>query len=755
MKVTSMTNSTKKIMLLLVCSAMLFAMSLLAGCKGDNGAAGSNGQDVTPIAAIETCTVCHDSGRAADPAALHPGLQTPAAVNTVISAVSTSTTGTSTNFVINFSITGAGVLSSLTSTTSSDSGKRLASLRFAYAKLKTAANAYDPDVWVSYTTRDADVTKLTDLGSGNFRYVSAKYDNTTLFDPAVINRVMLMVSGSAVADPTNTIYDFVPNGAAAPATRDIVTTAACNECHNKLGSPQGNADFHSGSRFEAKACATCHTTALGGGAAEFAPMVHKIHAAKKDFGLGDFSEVTLPQALFNCRKCHKGTDGDHWKTKPIMTACATCHDVVFSSASVTTGFTLHSGGEQADNSECATCHPNNLTSTNAVPVVHMADDASPNNPDVPTGAVNFSYEISSVTTDNNQPVVKFRVLGDANATPVTPVTLICDSSSSTTANTLLSGFSGSPSFLVAFALPQDGVTTMVDYNNLGNAAAQPASVSIANVCNGTQGSMTGPDASGYYTATLTGSSNAAVFPADATLRSVSLQGYFTQVSPALARHTVSVVKGVTGDTARRSVVDPAKCGLCHEFFQGHGGNRVYETQVCVVCHVPNLSSSGRGASVANLSAANADALTAAGFDATKPETWPEKSMNFKDLIHSTHASAKRTNPFQFVRDRGTSGVYFYDMSEVTFPGVLSDCETCHISGTYDVNMPSVLPSTNVTTDGNASTAVADDRKNLPNDKDLVISPTASACIACHDADVSMTHTLQNGASIDVTRDTGK
>lgn len=46
---------------------------------------------------------------------------------------------------------------------------------------------------------------------------------------------------------------------------------------------------------------------------------------------------------------------------------------------------------------------------------HITVNATPKNPNVPTGAVNFIYEISSVTVDStstagvNKPVVKFRV----------------------------------------------------------------------------------------------------------------------------------------------------------------------------------------------------------------------------------------------------------------------------------------------------------------------------------------------------------
>jgi hypothetical protein len=65
-----------------------------------------------------------------------------------------------------------------------------------------------------------------------------------------------------------------------------------------------------------------------------------------------------------------------------------------------------------------------------------------------------------------------------------------------------------------------------------------------------------PDASGYYTATLLGT-GAKKFPVGAKMRAVALQGYFTQVSPAAARHDFG--QEVTGDAVRRKVVDADKC----------------------------------------------------------------------------------------------------------------------------------------------------------------------------------------------------
>ena len=400
----------------------------------------------------------------------------------------------------------------------------------------------------------------------------------------------------------------------------------------------------------------------------------------------------------------------------------------------------------------------------------MTENSTPNNPGVPEDAVNFEYVIEDVTVNaSDQAVVVFRILADG-----TPVTFNTFAPGGTT---LLDGFTGSPSFLVAYTLPQDGVTTPVDYNQLGRSAGQPASVSILNVWNGTQGSLSGPDGSGNYTATLDGSNGAAKFPTGAKMRAVALQGYFTQVSPAVARHTQSVVKEVTDDAVRREVVEQDKCLACHEILELHGGNRVNDPQVCVICHNPNLSSSGRAASKRcsetgnTLCSTDADCpageeckylfsdtdrqhLIDAGYDADNPLSYPEATNNFKELIHGIHAAALRNFPYQFVRDRSGSGLFYYDWSEVTFPGIPSNCETCHKEGTYDADLPAgVLLTTDFTTDGVNATPEGIDaaRDSVPNDTDLVNSPTASTCYMCHDSNPAAAHFGHNGGVIDAER----
>ena len=89
------------------------------------------------------------------------------------------------------------------------------------------------------------------------------------------------------------------------------------------------------------------------------------------------------------------------------------------------------------------------------------------------------------------------------------------------------------------------------------------------------------------------------------------------------------------------MVDDEKCANCHEWFEGHGGNRVKETQVCVVCHVPGLATSGRGIadSVMNnwtFDKAGAKIIADWKFDKSLPNAalkLPVTTNNFKEMIH--------------------------------------------------------------------------------------------------------------------------
>lgn len=651
------------------------------------------------------------------------------------------------------------------------------------------------------TTVKNTVAALID--SGNNR--KADLGDLT-YEPTLTHRLAIQIGGDilntspaiAFANPINIIYDFIPaTGKVVTSTdtqREIVTTTACNECHGDFFKTAPHT-----ARVDARYCVVCHTSQRAFGRAvvtsaagvipatssayvvdgevlgDFPNMIHKIHAgsaiadtslSKTGYNYAGFKyeEITgFPMSPGNCRVCHRAENslqGDNWNVKPSRQACGSCHDAVNFATGVG-----HSAGNliQANDASCATaCH--NAT---AVKQHHMQVNKTVNNPETPAGLVNFTYDINSAKVEtNNDLTIKFRILADG-----VPVTFTGTGSNTTQpvvpVGAVLDGFSGSPAFLLAYSKSSTNqpITTFADYNNQGQAAAQPLSISIAKLLLAANAATIGsiaadPAGNGYYIATI---KSAAAFPADAKLRAVALQAYFTQVSPAEPRHTVSVVKAVTGDDVRRTVVDPAKCGKCHEWFEGHGGNRVYETQVCVTCHNPNLSTSGRtltNATLTGLTATQLALLTEAGFnyDAAIPNyalAFPEFTNNFKEMIHGIHAGKSRTNPVIDVRGDRFAVI---NASHFSFPNLLKNCEACHVTPpfgtnkhTYKADLPAgVLASTNVTRDATGETSVAlkkTARNTVPNAEDIVAAPVTGSCVSCHDTPLAKAHIALNGGQL--------
>jgi OmcA/MtrC family decaheme c-type cytochrome len=627
-------------------------------------------------------------------------------------------------------------------------------VRFGLAKLLPESATGDPSEWVSYINRKATegaesatqatverTGTLADHGDGTYTYtfvndVTAATDPVTgapiTYEPSLTHRVAMQVSGGGLP-PLNVVHDFVPAGGEVTTLRKIIETDSCNTCHGELR-------VH-GSRIEVDYCVVCHNPGtvdvVTGMDVALAPMVHKIHMGHNlpgdpyMIGDNDYSEVTYPQAINNCRKCHDGANeatpqGDNWKEMPNMASCGSCHaDTTFGAGAT------HTAGSFPDNSMCASCH-----SSDKIEGYHMLEYVTPHNPRIPEGYSTISYEILAVTVDAaRKPTVEFKILRDGQ--PIDPQTLPAD-------------LTGGPSFLLAYASPQGGMASS-DYNNLGRSAAQPASVSLANLRAGTAGTLTAVAGNpGAWRAFIN-----TAFPADAAMRAVSLQGYFSQTvgEESVARHAISIYAPVEGDDARRVSVDNDKCAACHERLELHGGNRVHEIGVCVMCHNPNLSTSGRGADPANL------ALEASTADDYGPDPllFPESSNHLKFMVHALHASSKRTTDYEFVRDRGTSGVFYYNWAEVTYPGVLNNCETCHNEGTYELPVAEgALPTTLRTTSGDPAedrAAIGAARSSVPNATDLIVSPNSATCYPCHDTWLAAAHMEQNGGAIEWERGT--
>ena len=623
-----------------------------------------------------------------------------------------------------------------------------------------------------------------------------------------------------MANPINVIYDFIPaTGKPVAATdfqREVVSKIVCNECHEKL-------TVH-GSRNETQYCVVCHTEQLKFGAlnvastngkfpaltetvttnattgiksysyaprmsvadgevlGNFPVMIHKIHSGgdlvKENYNLAN---VVLDKKGFSilgngqrmCAKCHdntKAAQADNWNTKPSQLACGACHDgidwktgqgstiadgLAFNAAPASSNPVLaktgHAPGQALSNQACTICH-----TPADIKVYHQTENITPHNPTIKPGLVTFTYEIKSADVDaaTNDLTVVFKISSDGK-----PVTYV---PAAATVTAPLAGFTGAPSFLLAYAQAQDGIASPADYNNIGVKQAQAISVSLADLLSTSKATTVGSlsataDASGYYTATVKGDATGTKkFPVGATMRAVALQGYFTQVSPAAARHSISVVKAVTGDAVRRTVVDDKKCANCHEWFEGHGGNRVSQPQVCVMCHTPGLATSGRGISDAALKAypftvSNNSILSGWGFDKSATNAalqMPVVTNNLKDMIHGIHAGRETASPIQIARDRTPSAINLLDFRRMDFPGKLNNCETCHVPGTYSGVPANALASTYESIDaaystaisaGNATPALAKAALSTVSATDMVTSPYVAACVSCHTSTKAKSH----------------
>ena len=677
---------------------------------------------------------------------------------------------------------------------------------------ETSAGSYKYTFYRDITKIKADVAAMTVTAPN----VLADLGDLT-YEPALTHRVTVAISGNArgtgtntadavqlipgvaMKNPVNAIYDFIPaTGKAVAATdtqREITQMTACLSCHSKFA-------VHGGGRQDPKYCVVCHTeqrkygrtesttTATGysgstnviGGRSIFdlPTFVHKIHMGKEltktGYNAGGvlLNEVTYPQSITNCVKCHtaSGTtpQGDNWKSVPTVAACGACHDGInFATGRGTalgeTGKFIggHVGGAQADNSKCSLCHdaasipvyhvtvdPTGsngragypLNTAQDVPAVGFPSGQGPSIPvasqlgNLPAGVFKINFEIKQVT-----------VAGAAGAKKATVVYRILKDGAPVTLNStgyLMTNVDGAPSIYVAYAVPQDGIAAPADWN----VSASATVLQLRDKLSGN--TQTGPDASGYYNATL-----AATIPDAAKMvtaaMGINYQG-FVQLGLAAypkgirLREPQFVMKqadGFTGTAARRTIVSNAKCNSCHGQLgvspSFHGGAR-NNGEGCAICHTANNSTGHTGA-----------AYSFGG-------GW---NVGIKNLVHSIHSSKKREQAFTYEATAANPSGF----KEVTYPGVLKNCEQCHVAGSYDFSaaanaaaVPNLLWTTDAKTDmsnptnaatlglapwitslGRGQTSYAADN--------LVTSPVTSACFGCHDSKIAVSHYQLNGGTV--------
>lgn len=664
-----------------------------------------------------------------------------------------------------------------------------------------------------------DVTKVKDVVAGltlTGANVAADLGDLT-YEPNLTHRLAIQISGVApgtgtntptgvqtiapvpLVTPVNVFYDFIPATGkpvtASDTQREIVKVSACFECHSKF---QG---FHNTSgvegspaaRQDTRMCVLCHTeqrkfgrteavlsgtvlTETGGQSrlrdfslTNLPNFIHKIHMGEELTLTGyvvagiKLNEVTYPQPITNCVKCHSAStstpQGDNWKNVPNRLACGSCHDGIdFATGTGTTVAgvaTGHVGGAHADDTKCALCHtpaaintyhvtvdPTGangragypLNTATDVPTVGFPSGQGPSIPlasqlNMPAGVYKIGLEVKQVTVGGAAGVKKatviYRVMKDG-----LPVTL-------NKTGFLINGVDGTPDIYLAYGVPQDGMpadgSTVVDWTTT-------QSVHLTDIV----ATQAGPDANGYYTVVVN-----KIIPDNAKMVTGALginYNGFVQLDHAAypkgirLREPKFALKTADGFTARRAVVSGDKCNSCHgQLGVGpsfHGGAR-NNGEGCVMCHTPNNSTGHTGA--------------ANSFGGG----W---SVSGKNLIHSIHASGKREQAFTYeatvTNPTGFQGV--------TYPGVLKNCEQCHVSGSYDFSgsvnsaaLPNLLWTTEAKTDMSNPTSVPSIGlspwiTSLGNGQvsyvadNLVSSPVSSSCFGCHDSKLALAHIQGNG-----------
>jgi len=426
------------------------------------------------------------------------------------------------------------------------------------------------------------------------------------------------------SETSNDVFTFVPNGSPVKVTRSVVTTDACNQCHDPLIG-------HGGSRLKVELCIMCHTPQTINADTKLTQdmkvLIHKIHmgsslpsvVAGTPYRIwhrgawSDFSTVVFPQDVRTCTTCHSSAAGqpNAWKTNPGRDACGSCHDDV----NFATGEIIYAGDKtpphmpQIDDSQCAGCH---------IPKGELDFDASivgahviPNHSTSLPGLVTKVISVTGIAP-GSAPVVTFSVTDKSkNAVDISKITQI---------RVVLSGQN------VDYQTGTYGIRFSEDPSKTPGSGGTYVYTMTNKIPTGATGSFTVSIEARNSVTLLPGTTVATT----ATDAANPVEYYFTvDKSPVVPR---------------RQVVSTAKCSACHtDLTFVHGGTRG-NTQECVICHNPTLVDGTSG-----------------------------QSVNLAWQIHSIHRGENLVNPYIL----GTT-----NYQSLRFPGDLRDCTACHLTGTY-------------------------------------------------------------------------
>jgi len=753
--------------ILVVCT-LAFA---LGGCDGDDGAAGatgpagptgptgdtgSDGQQGPPgasatVTPLESCGVCHDEGSFASAPAAHevfdlgsfadfavaPDVAVPADLVISFSVMADGAAATAATFRRAYVSDGT-ARTSLTDRVNGDPGD------------PTAVPPEPPIPISAYFANNGDGTYSLTIEDG-----VAEFGGTN-------SRYLVVVLNGLNDLEIAAVGDYP----AAIPLAGLASNEACVGCHGASGEAGRfdpmNRGGHYSAPMSAEACVVCHRPDDPATPDEdeepsymrFVRVVHGIHNSH-NFPEGEFLsdrdnvyDVSYPTYMTNCSVCHSDdtilpATGESAlaaaNAMPVLgSSCFTCHGSM--DGFDFTGLEFHLDILEPETANCQACHDGGLARAT---VAEFHDGLTTGRGGIIFGGVDtsvtegakFDWTINGVVDDGANLAISWQASYDGVG--VDP----CNAAAGAGAPVFHGDDDGNLSMLRNYAQGDDFI--------LGQSTSAPGQALSVNVTNDNTAC-----AGGVATTTIP------VDDVDAERGIVALQGKPRVVSVLDPAETMAV-RAVTptyewmlgsGDAplmTRRDVVDTGECLNCHigSLYQ-HGGNRVDNIDMCVLCH--NSASNEKNVRV-GLGVDESEA-----YDGNVGETFEMKTMLHR--IHS--AGVEDQPPYVIYRNRGiyafapdTSGlqnwpgtgpqivfgsaedsVINHNFHSADYPRALNACTACH---TEDF---AVMPDQ---TQAMATTVDAGSDEWINQLDDTLQGATTTACITCHTDSATRGHAIQN------------
>lgn len=571
-------------------------------------------------------------------------------------------------------------------------------LNFSVTKLMPARSNAENTYWKAFIYKDMKATfekstdgTLEDLGNGNYRYLfktdfkavsdpyatdAANFGTIIAWDEDKLHRLAVHFGGSSTAPGAmpvvNYTLDWVPSGAAASLTRDILEQTSCDSCH--MGQPiHHQLDVAKGRTpkgSDPKLCVNCHNESNPDTTRKpLAELVHDFHSA----GLTE-NGAHYPQDSRNCDTCHKPEtpttqDAANWMV-PSQQPCAACHSEE--------DFTDHHDYDPAAQT-CSSCHAEGEGATKSPSAAHMGrmaneamgrDKIAISFDNVSYVAPNIQVEMSVIVdgtpAESIDELLKYVKWGlNALGKPASAPYILVNVDKGEGFELSYSGIGTKETNVIHFpdCIAQGGgkflCSKAVEGEVSGNLAATVAEMQI---CVARKKDRNGAFAAGD------------LLPCDSTASALS----YIAIQPT--KHYAHVTGGEDSDYLLKVGADMAACDGCHKDLSFHteGGSGMEHAAKdfaqCTSCH-----------------------------NAVKTAYYPGEAGDLKNIVHRYHAMGS-----------GHGG-------GSTFPGKVNNCESCHDKAQYNLpNQENARPSKVLAFDSAG--------KPLGN---KYFSPTLVACASCH------------------------